>query len=113
MRAVSQKPIRLALRTACVDLCAFSTGTAGEEATNDETKNTICLWFDKDEQEAAHFYAAPFPDSEVTGVHRAPGRLSGWPGRRHPHGRVHRHGNFNVLASTAAGCFTIAKRSSS
>ena len=28
-------------------------------------KNTICLWFDKDAQDAARFYAAPFPDSEV------------------------------------------------
>ncbi len=36
-------------------------------------KNTICLWFDKDALDAANFYAATFPDSEVTGVHRAPG----------------------------------------
>ena len=35
-------------------------------------KNTICLWFDKDALEAARFYAATFPDSEVTAVHRAP-----------------------------------------
>jgi predicted 3-demethylubiquinone-9 3-methyltransferase (glyoxalase superfamily) len=35
-------------------------------------KNTICLWFDKDAQEAARFYAATFPDSEVTAVHKAP-----------------------------------------
>jgi len=35
-------------------------------------KNTICLWFDKDAQDAAHFYAASFPNSEVTAVHRAP-----------------------------------------
>ncbi len=27
-------------------------------------KNTICLWFDKDAQEAAQFYAATFPDSQ-------------------------------------------------
>jgi predicted 3-demethylubiquinone-9 3-methyltransferase (glyoxalase superfamily) len=26
-------------------------------------KNTICLWFDKDAQEAARFYAT-FPDSK-------------------------------------------------
>ena len=26
-------------------------------------KNTICLWFDKDAQEAARFYAATFPDT--------------------------------------------------
>ena len=35
-------------------------------------KNTICLWFDKDAHEAARFYAATFPDSEVTAVRRAP-----------------------------------------
>ena len=36
-------------------------------------KNTICLWFDKDAHEAARFYAATFPDSKVTAVHKAPG----------------------------------------
>ena len=36
------------------------------------SKNVICLWFDKDAEEAARFYAATFPDSEVTGVFRAP-----------------------------------------
>ena len=36
-------------------------------------KNIICLWFDKDAEEAARFYAATFPDSAVTGVHLAPG----------------------------------------
>jgi predicted 3-demethylubiquinone-9 3-methyltransferase (glyoxalase superfamily) len=35
-------------------------------------KNTICLWFDKEAHEAALFYAATFPDSEVTAVHKAP-----------------------------------------
>jgi len=35
-------------------------------------KNTICLWFDKDALEAARFYAATFPDSEVTAVHERP-----------------------------------------
>ena len=29
-------------------------------------KNTICLWFDKDAHEAARFYAATFPNSEVS-----------------------------------------------
>ena len=36
------------------------------------SKNTICLWFNKDAQEAARFYAATFPDSRVTAVHHAP-----------------------------------------
>ena len=36
-------------------------------------KNTICLWFDKDAEEAARFYAATFPDSELKAVHKAPG----------------------------------------
>ena len=35
-------------------------------------KNTICLWFDKNAHEAALFYAATFPNSEVTAVHQAP-----------------------------------------
>ena len=36
-------------------------------------KNTICLWFDGDAEEAARFYAETFPDSSVEAVHRAPG----------------------------------------
>jgi predicted 3-demethylubiquinone-9 3-methyltransferase (glyoxalase superfamily) len=36
-------------------------------------KNTICLWYDKDAEEAARFYAKTFPDSKVGAVHRAPG----------------------------------------
>ncbi|WP_336366417.1 VOC family protein [Marinobacter sp. C2H3] len=36
-------------------------------------KNTICLWFDGDAEEAARFYASVFPDSSVDGVWRAPG----------------------------------------
>ena len=35
-------------------------------------KNTICLWFDKNALDAARFYAATFPNSEVTAVHKAP-----------------------------------------
>jgi predicted 3-demethylubiquinone-9 3-methyltransferase (glyoxalase superfamily) len=35
-------------------------------------KNTICLWYDKDALDAATFYAATFPDTRVTAVHRAP-----------------------------------------
>jgi 2-polyprenyl-6-hydroxyphenyl methylase/3-demethylubiquinone-9 3-methyltransferase len=36
------------------------------------SKNTICLWYDGSALEAAQFYAATFPDSVVTAVHRAP-----------------------------------------
>jgi predicted 3-demethylubiquinone-9 3-methyltransferase (glyoxalase superfamily) len=35
-------------------------------------KNTVCLWFEKDAEEAAKFYAATFPDSKVTNVFYAP-----------------------------------------
>lgn len=35
-------------------------------------KNTICLWYDKDAEAAARFYAATFPDSSIGAVHRAP-----------------------------------------
>lgn len=35
-------------------------------------KNTICLWFDRDAESAARFYAETFPDSFVGEVHRAP-----------------------------------------
>jgi 2-polyprenyl-6-hydroxyphenyl methylase/3-demethylubiquinone-9 3-methyltransferase len=36
-------------------------------------KNLICLWYEGGAEEAAEFYAATFPDTKVTGVHRAPG----------------------------------------
>jgi 2-polyprenyl-6-hydroxyphenyl methylase/3-demethylubiquinone-9 3-methyltransferase len=36
-------------------------------------KNTICIWYDRDAEEAANFYAKTFPDSSVDAVHRAPG----------------------------------------
>lgn len=36
-------------------------------------KNTICIWFDHDAEDAAHFYAATFPDSSVGAVIPAPG----------------------------------------
>ena len=43
--------------------------TAREHAM---AKNTICVWYDKDAEAAAHFYAETFPDSAVGAVHRAP-----------------------------------------
>ncbi len=36
-------------------------------------KNTICLWFEKDAEAAARFYAETFPDSSVGAVMHAPG----------------------------------------
>jgi len=36
-------------------------------------RNTICLWYERDAEEAARFYARTFPDSSVGAVHRAPG----------------------------------------
>lgn len=35
-------------------------------------KNTICLWYDKDAEAAARFYAETFPNSTVGAVHYAP-----------------------------------------
>ena len=36
-------------------------------------KNTICIWYDKDAEAAARFYAETFPDSAVSAVRYAPG----------------------------------------
>jgi predicted 3-demethylubiquinone-9 3-methyltransferase (glyoxalase superfamily) len=38
-------------------------------------KNTICLWYEKDAEEAARFYASVFPGCEVTAVRRAPATI--------------------------------------
>ena len=35
-------------------------------------KNTICVWYDKDAEAAARFYAATFPNSSVGKIWRAP-----------------------------------------
>lgn len=35
-------------------------------------KNTICIWYDKDAEAAANFYASVFPDSSVGQINRAP-----------------------------------------
>ena len=40
-------------------------------------KNTICLWFDKDALDAARFYSATFPNSEVAAVRKAPSDFPG------------------------------------
>lgn len=36
-------------------------------------KNSICLWYDGDAEEAANFYAKTFPDSSVDQIDHAPG----------------------------------------
>ncbi len=40
-------------------------------------KNTICLWFDKEAEEAGNFYASTFPDSKVVNVFHAPSDFPG------------------------------------
>jgi len=40
-------------------------------------KNTICLWYNHDAEEAARFYARTFPDSAVQAIHHAPGDYPG------------------------------------
>ncbi|MDV6330078.1 VOC family protein [Asticcacaulis sp. 201] len=40
-------------------------------------KNTICLWYVRDAEEAARFYAQTFPDSAVGAVYRAPADFPG------------------------------------
>ena len=47
-------------------------GGAAEPKGSRLAKNTICLWYDKDAEDAARFYAETFPDSAVGAVHRAP-----------------------------------------
>ena len=59
-----------------VNLHGRGTRFASQRSTM-KNKNTICLWFEKDAEEAARFYAATFPDSRVTGVHEAPADFPG------------------------------------
>jgi len=40
-------------------------------------KNTVCLWYNHDAEEAADFYARTFPDSKVGAIHRAPSDFPG------------------------------------
>ena len=76
-------------------------------------KNTICLWYDKDAEAAARFYAATFPDSAVSAVHRAPGDYPVRQGGRRAHRRVHRLPAFPASASTAARRSSTARPSPS
>ncbi|MFX8797680.1 VOC family protein, partial [Acinetobacter baumannii] len=34
-------------------------------AGNKSAKNMVCIWYDKDAEAAARFYASVFPDSSV------------------------------------------------
>lgn len=43
----------------------------------DLAKTTVCLWYDKEAEAAAWFYASVFPNTEVLGVNRAPGDFPG------------------------------------
>ena len=56
------------------------------------SKNTICLWYDRDAVDAANFYAQTFPDSSVGAIHRAPGD--------YPDGK---EGNVLIVEFTVAG----------
>ena len=40
-------------------------------------KNTICIWYDRDAEAAARFYASVFPDTSVGAVSRAPSDFPG------------------------------------
>ncbi len=42
-----------------------------------QAKNTICLWYEKDAQAAAEFYAATFPESSVDNIFIAPSDFPG------------------------------------
>ena len=42
-----------------------------------QAKNTICLWYEREAEEAARFYAKTFPGSSVDAVHKAPGDFPG------------------------------------
>ena len=35
-------------------------------------KNTVCLWYDSDAEDAAHFYAQTFPNTFINAIHLAP-----------------------------------------
>ncbi|WP_291270652.1 VOC family protein [Geothrix sp.] len=36
------------------------------------SKNTICLWYERDAEEAARFYTGIFPQSHLGAIHKAP-----------------------------------------
>ena len=42
-----------------------------------KAKNTICLWFNKNAEKAARFYAKTFPNSKVGTIYKAPDNFPG------------------------------------
>src|SRR5262245_50948598 len=60
-----------------IDRCRVGAWIFSKAKGRAMSKNTICLWYDKDAEGAARFYAATFPDSAVGAVHHAP---SDYPG---------------------------------
>ena len=44
---------------------------------NKQPKNIVCLWYEKDAEAAAKFYAATFPDSKVGAIQHAPSDFPG------------------------------------
>src|SRR6201995_3218578 len=67
---------RIACRAACWNYSkAAQTGPMTRRDKRKEpqmAKNTICIWYDRDAEAAARFYAATFPDSAVGTLSRAP-----------------------------------------
>ena len=61
-----------------------------------QAKNTICIWYDKDAEAAANFYAETFPDSAVLAVFHAPSD--------YPSGKV---GDVLTVSFTVAGVHCI------
>jgi predicted 3-demethylubiquinone-9 3-methyltransferase (glyoxalase superfamily) len=57
------------IRTLTLDFAAPAGTTQKGQSM---AKNIICIWYDKDAEAAARFYAGIFPDSTVSAVHRAP-----------------------------------------
>jgi predicted 3-demethylubiquinone-9 3-methyltransferase (glyoxalase superfamily) len=52
---------------------ALGRSPQGRNDMSKQAKNTICLWYNRDAEDAARFYAETFPDSSVGASHRAPG----------------------------------------
>jgi hypothetical protein len=56
------------------DSMSLPSGCSHDKGENDmakQAKNTICLWYTGDAEDAARFYAKTFPNSSVGASHRA------------------------------------------